>query len=100
MAKDIAKQGNWKKKDIVPSTLDELFDWASITQAPDARDITRRHILVYAQDKGEENDNQFQVTLRVQGFVHKLNLKPTGNWNMLVTNVIITSWILKTHHQV
>lgn len=82
MAKDIKSQHQWKARDIVPSNLEHLHKWAYVTRNPENGDPTRRHVLVYTVNGDDDDAGPLQVAFRVQGFVQKLNIKPTGNWNM------------------
>ena len=82
MAKDITRQHLFEQKDIVPSTLEELFRWATVTKIQSDGEDIPKNVLVYITSDGAPTDQLTQVAIRVQGFIHKLNLKPTGSWDM------------------
>ena len=66
---------------LVPETVSECEKWANIRRNPDPFDTTRRYLLVHTQRNEDEPDADFQVAIRLQGFVERVNLRPLGNWN-------------------
>ena len=70
-------------KAFVPDTLEGLAEWAYIIRNPESKDVTRRHLLVYT-NRTTDCIDPVQVGIRVQGFIQKANLSPTGTWTTCV----------------
>ena len=67
--------------EVVPESLDDRYQWASIRRNPDLFDTTRRYLLVHARVEHDDPEAEFQVAIRLQGFVERINIRPLGNWN-------------------
>lgn len=70
--------------EVVPDGFDAVDDWAYVAKRSVRSDISRQHILVHAAPHNEQPGRFYQVTIRLQGFVKKLDIATLGNWDEYV----------------
>ena len=81
LVQDIRYSRTLQDRDIVPDDDNSLAHWARVISNPDRSNAMHRHVLVHkTSPEGAEEPTDVQLAFRLQGFVHKINLKPTGNW--------------------
>ena len=67
--------------DVVPITMEEMMRWACVSRDRGNKDRKQRYALVYifpCSDSGVEP--RMRVSIKLQGFVDRLNLSLGGNW--------------------
>ncbi|KAJ7276035.1 hypothetical protein C8J57DRAFT_1505338 [Mycena rebaudengoi] len=71
---------NWQ---VVPRTHSAKLNWAYVGANPSAQDPTRSILLIYKYPHLYPNSPEnivHSVSIRIQGFVDKCNLRTLGNW--------------------
>lgn len=67
--------------DRVPCSIEGMMEWAYVGKNYGARDKTRRHALLYImRDVDPLHAPRVRVSIRLQGFVERLDLRVLGNW--------------------
>ncbi|OBZ74973.1 hypothetical protein A0H81_05663 [Grifola frondosa] len=69
----------WKK---MPCDVEDLSQWLVVDTLPERRDGVQRTMVLYHSGLYDsEEDDRYEVVLRLQGIVEELNIAPLGNWN-------------------
>lgn len=74
----------------VPRDVDELTSWFRIVERPKPCDPSRPYMVVNKsdiEDPEEDEEEVYEVDLRLQGVLGKHNLGPLGNWKGYVSVV-------------
>jgi hypothetical protein len=66
---------------VVPTTFEEMCDWAYVSMNKISNDQTRRHLVLYRNPEVTHGSVVYPVTLRVQGFVERAKLTALGDWD-------------------
>lgn len=85
---DITQVHGLTHRDIVPDTLDKLIEWGYVGRHIGNTDRSRRHLLCHKQ-LASDMEVPVQVAIRLQGFVRKLNLHPTGTWSTYIPHLYL-----------
>ncbi|KIJ58466.1 hypothetical protein HYDPIDRAFT_102598, partial [Hydnomerulius pinastri MD-312] len=66
---------------IAPLTYEDTCEWATVSAKPNCTDHTHGHIILYRELTFGEQDTIYLVTLRIQGFLGRMELATFGNWD-------------------
>lgn len=64
---------------VVPEGYEDLASWAYIRHLP--KNVASPYALIYTSRNGQGNTEVTQVSFRVQGYVHSVNLREMGTWD-------------------
>ncbi|EGO04555.1 hypothetical protein SERLA73DRAFT_68244 [Serpula lacrymans var. lacrymans S7.3] len=75
-------EGNEERKvwEVVPSTFEDLCEWAHVSQNPSEVNKTQNHLLLYKTSCSDGIESLYPVTIHVQGLLGKFNSKVFGSW--------------------
>ncbi|KAH7904556.1 hypothetical protein BJ138DRAFT_1119305 [Hygrophoropsis aurantiaca] len=82
----IAEAQRWE---IFPTTVEDMVDWAEVIIDKNAVNTFRNRVLIYkASPTGSiSTDVVYPVTLRLNGYIDRMDIKRLGNWDGNADNI-------------